>query len=358
MIYILPKSSNPKEAGYVRFLNYLSYFESLNIPAEMRLLDGIWERNKITLLKRYLYLRVGIWRRIFNLYRFDFQKNCKIISYESNWLFLLLLMFKSRRLNAEVYVELNEMQKYKGTDYPSFLARLRHFLSFKIAFEFISGFIVISESLKQFLIASNFTGKIVLVPSITSDFLPDNDLRISVSSPYVFLPGPINVTKDDSLFILKALGLLNRKYAKEPFQIYYNSYVPKELKYEFNQILKKYCLYDEVHFITDLNYRKYIELVRGSEFVFLIKAENKQNLYNLPNRLGEFISLRKTIVSNCYGELSRYLNQKNSITCVLEDYEGLAQRLSELDEIGILEIGETLYKECNQFLNPDALLEI
>jgi len=248
-------------------------------------------------------------------------------------LFLLKYVFRKKTI-----LELNEYpfatQGSKLTRLPIVKGYLRQ-LTFKIVFPLSTGFIVISESLKNLVIKYRTRPKILKIPILVEDLpKPQKDkTTIQDNNLYLFHAGSLSVQKDGIVKVFEAFAqahqILKNKHKVKLNFVITNKKTQAETWHKIDRILKTNKLENHLKitgFLSDEELKTYQE---NALALVVNKPESFQNQYNFPTKLSSYlISKRPVIVAARNLELNQFLkHRENAFVVKPDDVEEMAQAI-------------------------------
>lgn len=203
---------------------------------------------------------------------------------------------------------------------------------------FFDGFIVINDLLLDHL--NNSIGdqkpKIV-VPILVEDFFMEKPVKDSKNT--IVYTGTYLERKDGILSILKAFSYINSKY---PYKLILTGSPDKSQDLpDIKKIIEEYHLEKDIVFTGYLSEGELHKLLLSAGILILAKPENRQNIYNFPTKVGEYLVSGRPVVSTRVGVIGKIMQDQNNIVFADYNIEDIARKMEYLinnpqvaDEIG------------------------
>jgi glycosyltransferase involved in cell wall biosynthesis len=89
---------------------------------------------------------------------------------------------------------------------------------------------------------------------------------------------------------------------------YIKTYVSPTVKQEIDILISKYNIesqIQEINYISQVDVRWYLE---NSDFTIINKLSNKQNTYNFPSKLSEYLYFSKVLLVSPVGEMINFIH--------------------------------------------------
>src|SRR5690554_6226846 len=177
------------------------------------------------------------------------------------------------------------------------------------------GFIVINDLLLDHLNNTivNKKPKIV-VPILVEDFFTGKTLTKSEKT--IVYTGTYLERKDGIISILKAFSYINSKYN---YKLILTGSPEKSRDLpRIKKIIAEYHLEEDIIFTGYLSEQELHKLLLSAGILILAKPENRQNIYNFPTKIGEYLVSGRPVVSTRVGIIGKIMQDKTNI--VFADY--------------------------------------
>lgn len=196
---------------------------------------------------------------------------------------------------------------------PLWLRIMRRWLVLHLVFPLANGFVVISEKLENLVRRyKRSAAQILRVPVLANcdetfeqgaDCPPDTVL--TNGNPYMLHAGALSETKDGVMAVFEAFTQVNT-VVRFDFYLTSSAMAPK-LARRVEDMLQQNDLKQRVHFTGLLSPQALALLRKGSALAVINKPMNRQNAYNFPTKLAEYLSDGIPLVVSSGGEMARYL---------------------------------------------------
>lgn len=270
------------------------------------------------------------------------------------WLQLLFLSSICRSRGIPFCLELNELPHSivaRRADH-QWLNRIKRWITLRIVFPRLDGFLVISERLRELASAhASPRAAIVKVPILTDTISEPGGVsttdraaqgsRAADPSPFVFHAGTLTVEKDGIFDVLegfaKCVTTLDldsqcRERLKTLRFEFSNIKTLPVIKAKLRGIVKAYGIEDRVTFHRGLSRGELEQKFRTCALAIINKPDNVRNSYNFSTKLGEYMSWGIPILTTAVGESRRHL--RDGQNCVLlsdaPSSDEIARRIAEL----------------------------
>lgn len=253
-----------------------------------------------------------------------FIKNIDVIyiygfGWVSQWLILLAARSKQKKVGIEVCELPYSIIGSRRDSILKFLYPVHHKFLIFFVYRHIDGFIVISESLSEYVRKYKKSDAVVCKIPILVDYdyyqtdIPEPDC----SKPFTLHAALINNHKDGIFYVYEALGkLISEKNINVHIYFTKNRISPQD-KRKIDEIVNKYKIDQFIHLLGDLDESALKSYQKYSSFVIINKVNSLQNRYNFSTKLGEYLALGVPIITTRVGEINNYLIDKES--CIFVD---------------------------------------
>lgn len=286
-----------------------------------KLVDFIW------LIKAFLYL-------ILKKNEYD------IVFINGPFLDLRLLLIVAVKIaRKKIVLEINE---YPFVGKKRF-SRFKRIFFYKIIASKFNGFMVISENLKVELeTVKNKKAKIIKTPILGEKIDLSKNTAQHSRFPYIVHAGSLTEEKDGILGLIKAFNAAKKK-TNLPIKYYFtgnlkNSPIQEDIK----KLMRDYSIEEDIVFTGFLPKEELQHLYVNAEMAIVNKYNNLQNKYCFASKLIDYISYRIPIITTSVGEVTFFLNNKNSLVVEPGNYKLLTEKIlfilhhkKEVDELAI-----------------------
>lgn len=330
-VYILYSNEYPGiGAASRRISNYVKGLEGLNVDVKV---VSITPRNKNVFL---LFLPPII--TIMKLIKIKSYPDFYFV-YGFGWFSKLIIIWFAKMRGIKVVFEVNE-KPYSIRDsgrrdllFRYFVPINQFFLS-RIVYPFVNGFVVISESLNEFVIKySSKSSEIIKIPIIVdyNFYQQDQIPKVSVNHPFLLHTATLNDVKDGIIDVFKAFVLIHKKF-NIPLHFYLSiSRGLSKVTNEVDRIVNDSQLNKFVHYLDEPDDITLLAYQRACDAVVINKKATEQNKYNFATKIGEYLVLGKPIITTPIGEVTNYLQDgKHCYYVAPNKPEAIAKKLSEL----------------------------
>ncbi len=197
----------------------------------------------------------------------------------------------------------------------------------KITSQLFHGYIVINELLLTYLNHDLKDRKPkVIVPILVDDFTGNQQLEIQKTIVYT---GTYLERKDGILSILKAFSKIKEKYPEYKL-ILTGSPAKSEDLPKITQIITTYNLDSSIVFTGFLKEAELQKILLSAGILIIAKPENRQNLYNFPTKIGEYLVSGRPVISTKVGVVGKLLQNGNNIIFAEYDVDDIVQKIEFL----------------------------
>jgi len=246
-----------------------------------------------------------------------------VFVYGPGWIFKLAAVTASKIIGKPVATEVNE-KPYSIRGGGRREKYSKHFISLNrkclelIVYPMFDGFIVISESLVEYV--RRFSKKkalIIKIPILVDfNFYQKSIQKPECNMPYLINTAALNNHKDGIVNVFKAFARIINSGINLHF--YLTSRVaPKMLLDEIDSIILRNNLEKRVTYLGELDEDLLLSYQAYCCMVVLNKVDGEQNKYNFATKLGEYMALGKPIITTSIGEVQHYL--KDNVSCLFVD---------------------------------------
>jgi glycosyltransferase involved in cell wall biosynthesis len=272
-------------------------------------------RSKNFFIRRY-HDFLGLFKTALNCYK---EKPDFIISASFPLLFFLFLRFISLFRTIRLIREINEvvnMHEEKLTPHEKMLTRLKYSL--------YDGLIIISQQLSNYLTHElKIKGKNIIVPVLIDDFKPNVENTIRKIIVYT---GTYLERKDGIVTILKAFALIKNKYPD--YKLVLTGAPERSPDYkEIKNTITNYELSSQIIFTGYIGENELYQTLGSAIMLILAKPENRQNQYNFPTKIGEYLVSGRPVLSTKVGIIGEILEDNKNVFFSKFDTKDLASKI-------------------------------
>ncbi|HOI30232.1 MAG TPA: glycosyltransferase [Melioribacteraceae bacterium] len=150
----------------------------------------------------------------------------------------------------------------------------------------------------------------IYIPQILSDYYSQGCKKASDFTKQYFVHiGTVALKKDDLLAIIKGFSKFINYNSK------YKLFLIGQQSKRLISYINKYNITDHVVFIDYLSQQELLNLLNTSTFNIITQKKNKQNAYNFPTKLLQYILSGNLLVSSNHGILKAFL--KDNYNCII-----------------------------------------
>lgn len=240
--------------------------------------------------------------------------------------FNIIYILMSKFYQFKVLYELNE--------HPLILIRpLDYWLQRKLIYPLFDGFIVISKPLYDLVQTFNKKKDNALLLPIITEKKEINFRGLSKVSetPFILHSGSLSENKDGILGIIDAFSIAVNKYNLD-IKLYFTGKL--SFSYEHSLIHKKIAslgLHKNIIFLGYLDERELVYYQSLCKTVIINKAENFQNKYCFPTKLGEYLTFEKPVILTDIEIFKDYfIDEFNAFIVKPNDPEMIASRINDI----------------------------
>lgn len=221
-----------------------------------------------------------------------------------------------------------------------FVRKIVRFLTINFLFPYLDGFDVISDNLLQ--VANKYkSSKSILnyTPILTDVKLWNRAIRENsrkIKEDYLFHAGTLSENKDGIVNFMKVFALVNNKrraLGQKSIKLGLTNMSTKtQTLSKLKQIISDYSLEDDIFITGYLQNEELIKYQNNASVLLYNKPKNKQNSYNFPTKLADYLLANTPIViaaENC--QMNNYLIQgTNAIVTKPDDINAMANAVLKL----------------------------
>ena len=225
------------------------------------------------------------------------------------WPQMLLFAIIAHVSGKKYCIELNEFPhsiKASRMDTEG-LRRIKRWLTLRLAFPNIDGFIAISENLNELALKyASSRANVIKIPILTDYFLEDNR-KMNSEEPFIFHAGTLTREKDGIIQVFEGFGkAVQGLNVKLNFELSNYDTLP-DVKTQIESIIDEYNIREQVIFHNHLSEIELAEKFQACSMVIINKPDNFRNRYNFSTKLGECMSYGLPIITTSTGESDNYL---------------------------------------------------
>lgn len=240
------------------------------------------------------------------------KKHDSLFLYGFGWSTYILLSIIAKISGVKIYLEVNEKQGsvYGNRFTELFIVKKINILMTNFSYLFFDGFVVISNSLENYIRKnSSRKARIIKIPILVD--LNNSQLNVSkphgVKMPYIFHSGALSERKDGILEVFAAFAIACNALNKQLHFYLTSKIAPKDVLEQIDKIIFQNNIQENVHFLGNISENELLSHQKYCSMVIINKYINEQNLYNFPTKLGEFMIFEIPVITTAIGEISKYL---------------------------------------------------
>ena len=242
-----------------------------------------------------------------------------VISSSFSFLFFLYLKFISFLFPFKFFHEKNEVD-YMHEDNISYIKRLL----IKLNESVFHGFVVINSQLLNYLTNElKFNKSSIIVPILVEDFKMNRELPVNKTIVYT---GTYQERKDGILTILNAFAQIKNRYPE--YKLVLTGSPQRSADYKkILRIIENKELWKQVHFTGYLSEEDLRKVLTSANMLILAKPENRQNLYNFPTKLGEYLISGRPVITTKVGETGKILKDNDNVIFSEFDISDISEKM-------------------------------
>jgi len=185
-------------------------------------------------------------------------------------------------------------------------------------------FIVINNQLKKFQFEDlRLNIPCIVVPILIDESIIENKLKIRKSIVYT---GTFLERKDGILTILKAFSYFKVKFPD--YKLFLTGSPQSSPDYKnIIDLIKQLKIIDSVIFTGYLSEIELREIIFSAELLIIAKPANRQNYYNFPTKIGEYLISGRPILSTKVGVVGELLSDGENIFFTENDPESMSWKM-------------------------------
>lgn len=219
----------------------------------------------------------------------------------------VLFWLTSVILNCRFYKETNEIA-YSNRDQ----IHLFHKLFLKIRYSIFDGFVVISEEIRDFLRIDLGLKKAILVVPVIYDYNKPLPLTSYNDSGYLLYTGSLLERKDGIITLLKSLAIAKKSF--QGIRLLITGYASQSPDYiNVLKIINELNIKDNVRFTGYVDEDTLIQMMLQAKLLMLAKPANRQNYYNFPSKIAEYLYSGTPVLMTNVGPSKKYLKDMTNV---------------------------------------------
>ena len=172
------------------------------------------------------------------------------------------------------------------------------------------GFIVINSQLLNYLTnVLELRKSNIIVPILIEDFKVNKELPVNKTIVYT---GTYQERKDGILTILNAFAKIKNRYPE--YKLVLTGSPQRSVNYsEILKIIETEEMWPQVHFTGYLSEEDLRKVLISANILVLAKPENRQNNYNFPTKIGEYLISGRPVITTKVGVTGKILEDKINV---------------------------------------------
>lgn len=228
-----------------------------------------------------------------------------VISSNFSYVFFIYLRIISLFTSFKIFRERNEVDNLKEDKMSKF-----RLLRVRVANNLFHGSVVINQQLLNYMKKELNDKKLnIIVPVLVEDFKRKEKLPIKNTIVYT---GTYRERKDGILTILKSFAEINTKY--QDFKLVLTG-SPQRSK-DYKKIVKTIAankLESQIIFTGYLSEEDLWDELFTARMLIITKPENRQNFYNFPTKMGEYLISGRPVISTRVGVVGEIMEDNINI---------------------------------------------
>lgn len=279
--------------------------------------------------------------------------------YGFGWVSKLLLLLYAKATQKKVVFEVNEKpysirSSGRRDVLLKYFVPINSFFLTRTVFPFADGFVVISESLKEYVLKyASKKARIIKIPILVdfdyyAGFVKKNS---NFSKPYMIHTATLNDVKDGIINVFKAFALVHKNYNNHLHFYLSNRIGLKPIINEIDRIIHENTLSDYVHFLDRPDNETLINYQANAALTVINKVDTEQNRHNFATKTGEYLALGIPIITTKIGEVTHFLQHESSCLFVEPNsVEEIADAINYLinNQIKLKQIGQNGKKVAHE----------
>lgn len=255
------------------------------------------------------------------------KKNDIVVVYEGGVLWHKAIAKIVHLVHCKAVMELNEYPFVQTQG-----AEKRRERMLNTVFPIYDGFLAISENLVQLINKYAPSSKVLKVPIIVESLEKDNLYidKEKEKEAYIFHSGSLTEQKDGILGVIEAFGIACKQLST-PLKYYMTGNLNDSPHVEqIKALINKYNLNDKLIFTGYLNENELRNYQKHCTLTIINKYDTIQNKYCFATKLGEYLALKRPIITTDVGEATFYLNDTNAYIVPHGNPQLIADKIIEI----------------------------
>lgn len=327
------------------------YNSKIEANGNVNYFDGI---AFMYLLGSYRF-RSAIYQKIASLFNIVFilyylikningYKNIFLISF--GWFDSWLITVVCKIFKKNIILEVNEKPYITAGNRSEIkiLQKINSWCTLNLLYPQINGFFVISENLESLIRESaNTTAKFLRLPILVAS-CDCVERKTTADKPFILHAGTLNEQKDGIIEVFEAFALAYKHFNGQIQFRLTNRQTSKNTLQKIDSIIETAGMRADVVFYNYIPEEELYNLMVTCKLAIVNRPENEQNKYNFSTKIGEYLSFGIPLVSTAYGEVSKFLvDRENSVVVESGNTQQMSraiidiitdERLSEVLSIG------------------------
>lgn len=219
--------------------------------------------------------------------------------------FFIFLKLISLVISAKILRERNEVDNLRSDKVPFYKQLMAKYES-----KLFHGSIIINHKLKNH-IENKLKNKSpnIVVPILIEDFKSSEELPVKNTIVYT---GTYRERKDGILTILKAFSLLIKRFPEFKMILTGSAKGSKDYN-KMMDLIADHNLEPYINFTGYLSEEELRNVLISARMLIITKPDNRQNLFNFPTKMGEYLISGRPVISTKVGIIGEIMNDRSNI---------------------------------------------
>lgn len=199
----------------------------------------------------------------------------------------------------------------------------------KIMSRFFNGFIVINTQLEEYIIHDlKIKTPLIKIPILVEDFKSLNSSQIDKTIVYT---GTFLERKDGILTIISAFSKF--RIAHQDYKLLLTGIPDNSPDYQkINELINQNNVHNQVMFTGYLKEKELRKIIQNATLLIIAKPENRQNHYNFPTKIGEYMITGRPILATRVGVIGDLLTDNENIFFANCEADAMAKKMNYIIE--------------------------
>lgn len=295
---------------------------------EFEFFPGRTVRSRNIAGRIYYYLK-GFFRSIIFLYKFNRGKGIDVIFMGLSNFYFTFSYYLFTRIFKIKFVQERSEYPFIGVG-NSIWKKINLNIYLSVICKFFDGFIVISESLREFFLSKiRKNGKIMILPILVE---PQRFQavagKLNETYPYIAYCGSMQGNKDGVPILIEAFYLISEKYKNLKLYLIGDTFFSG-----FNEIRQRIInlkLNDRIVFTGRVERDEIPVYLTQARLLALARPESKQAEGGFPSKLGEYLATGNPVVVTRVGEIPLFM--KDGVNAFISEPNVTEKFAAKLDE--------------------------